>query len=173
MADKDSNGTGRQGGSGIGGIFTGLTDLIKTLGELAEKGEEFSRTSEVHGTGTEKELKGVYGFSVKVGLGDAGVKVEPFGNIHQDEKTGRSVVEEVREPLVDVFEEKDHILVVAEIPGIGTEDVQLEVKDDVLILNAEKGDKKYHKEILLPESFPREKMDISCNNGVLEIKCAK
>jgi HSP20 family molecular chaperone IbpA len=35
----------------------------------------------------------------------------------------------------------------------------------------EKGEKKYQNEVLLPRSCPREKMLISCNNGVLEIKC--
>ena len=53
------------------------------------------------------------------------------------------MVQEVSEPVVDVFEEQDHILVVAEMPGIGAEDVRLEVKDDLLTITAEKGDKKY------------------------------
>jgi HSP20 family protein len=62
---------------------------------------------------------------------------------------------------------------VAEMPGIGAADVQLEVKDDVLTLSAAKGDKKYRKELLLPGNFSREKMTLSCNNGVVEIKCVK
>jgi len=167
MSGKDRDISGRRSSRGLGGIFKGLTELIETLGELAEKGEELSR----RGEGVEKEIKGVYGFSVKVGLGDTGIEVKPFGNIHKDETTGESVVEGVREPLVDVFEEEDHTLIVAEMPGIGAEDVHLEVRDDVLILDAQKGDKKYQKEILLPASFPREKMQVSCNNGVLEIRC--
>ena len=167
MSGRDSDTRGGRRGSSLGGIFRGLTDLIENLSELAEKGEELRR----RGDGVEKEVKGVYGFSVKVGLGDTGIEVEPFGDIHKDETTGEPVVEGVREPLVDVFEEEDHTLIVAELPGIATDDVQLEVKDDVLIISAQKGDKKYHKEILLPASFPREKMQVSCNNGVLEIRC--
>ena len=109
----------------------------------------------------QRDLKGVYGFSVKVGLGDKGdkeVKVEPFGNVRRDEKSGETVVQEIREPVVDVFEEKDHTLVVAEMPGVSTKDVKLTVKDDLLTIYAEKRDKKYRKEILLPRSYPREKM---------------
>jgi HSP20 family protein len=60
---------------------------------------------------------------------------------------------------------------VAEMPGIGVEDVRLEVKDDLLTIYAEKGSKKYRKEVLLPRSYSRDKMLVSCNNGVLEIKC--
>jgi len=153
------------------GLFGGLTDLIGKLADLAEKGEQLSKTGDIRFEGKEKDLKGVYGFSVKMGLGGKGVKVEPFGNIRRDEKSGQPVVQEIREPVVDVFEEEDHTLVVAEMPGISAEDIRLDVKDDLLSIYAEKGEKKYRKEVLLPRSYPREKMLISCHNGVLEIKC--
>ena len=167
-----TNKKGSGGEAGFGGVFKGLADLIEKLGDLAEKGEQLKQSGEFQ----QRDVKGVYGFSVKVGLGDKGdkeVKVEPFGNVRKDGRTGETVVQEIREPVVDVFEEKDHTLVVAEMPGIGTKDVHLEVKDDLLTIYAEKRDKKYRKEILLPRSYPREKMKISCNNGILEIKCVR
>lgn len=157
-------------GIGFGGVFKGLADLIEKLGDLAEKGEQLKKSGEFQ----QKDLKGVYGFSVKVGLGEKGekgVKVEPFGNVRRDARTGETTVQEIREPIVDVFEEKDHILIVGELPGISTKDVRLEVQDDLLTIYAEKKDKKYRKEILLPRSYPKEKMEVSCNNGILEIKC--
>lgn len=158
---------------GLGGILKGLGGLVEKLGELADSGRELAKTGEISGLGSNKDIKGVYGFTVKVGLGGNEVKVEPFGNIKRDQASGRSVVQEVMEPAVDVFEEADHTLVVAEMPGIGAEDVRLEVKDDVLAIAAERGQKKYYKEVVLPGSFPREKMHVSCTNGVLEIRCVK
>jgi HSP20 family protein len=158
---------------GLGGILKGLGNLVEKLSELGETGREFSQTGEIQGPGAGKGIRGIYGFTVKVGIGGEGVKVEPFGNIGRDEESGRSVVQEVREPAVDVFEERDHTLVVAEMPGVGAEDVRLEVKDDLLTITAEKGEKKYKKEVLLPGSFPGEKMQVSCANGVLEIRCVK
>lgn len=155
----------------LGGILTGLGDLVEKLSELAEKGEQLSRTGEIHGAG--KEVKGIYGFSVKVGLGEDQPRVEPFGNIRKDARSGQTVVEEVREPMVDVFEEQDHVLVVAEMPGISVEDVEVEVRDDLLTISAQRADKKYRKELQLPGRFSRDKMQLSCNNGVLEIKCRK
>ncbi len=155
---------------GFGGVFKGLADLIEKLGDLAEKGDQLKESGEIH----HRDVKGVYGFSVKVGLGDKGdkeVKVEPFGNVRKDAESGDTVVQEIREPVVDVFEEQDHTLVIAEMPGISTKDVTLEVKDDLLTISAQKKDKKYRKEILLPRNYPREKMKMSCNNGILEIKC--
>jgi len=158
-------------GAGLTGFLGGLTELIEKLGELAETGKELSGKGDLSDLGLGKQLKGVYGFNVKVGLGQDKVKVEPFGNIKRDTQTGQTVVQEVREPMVDVLEEKDHLLIVAEMPGIGADHVKLDVKDDVLTISAERGDKKYRKEVLLPRVFPRDKMELSCNNGMLEIKC--
>ena len=83
------------------------------------------------------------------------------------------MVQEVREPVVDVFEEEDHVLVVAEMPGVGVEDVQITVEGDLLTILAERKDKKYRKEVLLPAVCAREKMQVTCNNGVVEIKCMR
>ena len=172
MAEKRKERTSHGGmEGGLGGILKGLGDLVEKLGELRETGRELSQTGEIHGSG--KELKGIYGFTVKVGLGDKGPSLEPFGNIRRDVKSGRTEVQEVREPMVDVFEEEDHLLVLAELPGISKDDVVIELKDDVLTISAERGDKKYRKEVLLPRIVSKEKMQVSCNNGVLEIKCLK
>lgn len=156
----------------LGGILKGLGGLVEKLGELAEAGGELKRTGELRGFGSEKGVRGVYGFTVKTGLGNA-TTVEPFGNIKPDEASGRPVVHEVMEPAVDIFEEADHTLVVAELPGIGFEDVQLDVTDDVLTIAAARGPKKYRKEVVLPAVFPREKMKVSCTNGILEIRCVR
>jgi len=170
--NKDQDKSSEEGvGFGLGGILKGLGDIFEKLNDLAETGQEMSKTGEFRGSG--KDVKGIYGFTVKVGLGEDKPRIEPFGNIRKDAKSGRTVVQEVREPVVDVFEERDHVLVVAEMPGISADNVQLAVEDDLLTISAERGDKKYRKEVLLPGGFAREKMQVSCNNGVVEIKCVK
>jgi HSP20 family protein len=156
---------------GLGGMLKGLGDLVEKLGELAKAGEGLSQTGEIHGPG--QEVKGMYGFTVKVGLGDDGPRIEPFGNIRKDRESGRTVVQEVREPVVDVFEEEDHVLILAEMPGVGVEDVKITVEDDLLTISAERGDKKYRKEVLLPASVTKEKTQVTCNNGVVEIRCLR
>ena len=156
--------------SGSGGFFAGLGTLIEQLGKLAEQAEQaggvVTKTGEFR-VGSDKRLKGVYGFSVKSGLGEKGVKVEPFGNIRRDDEGGRVELHEIGEPMVDVFDEPDHMMIVAEVPGIMQEDVQLELHEDILILAAERGKKKYRKEVLLPASFSSDKMSFTCRNGIL------
>ncbi len=156
---------------GLGGIFQGFSDIVEKLSDLAEKGKEFKRTGEIKGLN--KNLSGLFGISIKVGgLGLDKVKVEPFGNIRKDEE-GEVTVDEVREPMVDIFEEKDHILIVAEMPGVDEKDITIDLKDDILQISTETGNKKFYKEILLKESFPKENMVSSYKNGVLEIKLMK
>lgn len=155
--------------SGLDGLFNGIGDILNRLNDLAETGEKLSGTTRFRGG--KEDLRGVFGFSVKVGVGGDKPKVEPFGNIRKDSYTGKSTVQEVREPMVDLFEEEDHILVVAEIPGVGRGDIQVDLVDDLITITAEKGEKKYRKEILLPVACARDKMTISCNNGILEVKC--
>jgi HSP20 family protein len=165
--EKDTRG-GPEGG--LGGILRGLGDLVEKLADLEQQGE-ISKTGTIRGSG--EQLRGIYGFTVKVGLGDQGPRIEPFGNIRRDASSGRTEVQEVREPMVDIFDEEKYLLVLAELPGTSKEDVQIELEDDVLTITAERGDKKYRKEVLLPRIVPKEKMQVNCNNGVLEIRWAK
>lgn len=168
---KPSSTGGSEGRLRMGGILKGLADLVEKLDELAESGGEISKSGEI--LGERQQVKGIYGYTVKVGLGGQEPRVEPFGNIHQDRKSGRMVVEDVREPVVDVFDEEGHVLVVAEMPGIRSGDVRLEIEEDLLTVSAERGDKKYRKEVLLPQSFSREQIQMTCHSGVVEIKCLK
>lgn len=170
--DRESGGAGP---GDLGGFLGGLGNLIGKLSELAEKGQELHALKEF---GAEGGPKGVYGFTIKTDIGreggrEGGVKIEPFGNVGKDERTGRATVRQVTVPPVDIFEEAGHVLVVAELPGVSEEDIRLELRDDVLEITAERGPKKYHKEVLLPASFEARAMTSSCRNGVLEIKLAR
>ena len=64
-------------------------------------------------------------------------------------------------------------MVLAQLPGIGNENAGIDVKDDVLTISAERGDKKYREEVLLPWTVSKEKSQVICNNGVLKIRCLK
>ena len=158
---------------GLGGFLGGLSTFLEKLGELAETGGEIRKSGELHGLGPEGKVRGVYGFTIKTGLGEERVEVEPFGNLRRDEKTGRAVVQETREPMVDVFQEEDCVLVVAEMPGVTEDDVTLDLTEDILSIVAERGDKRYRKEVLLPRTFSPPQMSHTCRNGILEVRLAK
>jgi len=155
------------GGLGLGGIFKGLGDFIEVLGDLAEKGEELRREGEIK---IGKETKGVYGFTIRTGIAGEPT-ISSFGNIKKTPK-GPKVAEE-REPLVDVFDEKEEVRVIVEVPGVTQESIKTEIKGDVLTLEAKDFDRKYYKEIVLPKEIDPSTLTIKYKNGVLEIRINK
>jgi HSP20 family protein len=149
----------------FGGLFKGLGSLIDLAAKLREEGVE--KSGEIRGL--PKGARGVYGFSIRTLSGKP--VIESFGNIRE---TARGpVVEEVREPMVDVFDEKDHILIIAELPGVAENEIKIEVVGDILNLTASDKDRKYAKELLLPDKVKPESMKTSYNNGILEITLEK
>lgn len=152
------------------GILSGLTGLMDKLNELAKTGKELRDSGEFGGGSAEKKWRGVYGVKVRTLSGEE-PSVEPFGNLHRDRDQGYTVTPEVQEPMVDVFEEADHTLVVAEVPGVGLKGIKVDIKDDILTIDAEHDGKKYHKELLLPRAYVRDDLVLTCRNGILEIKC--
>jgi len=170
-----ASGDKTEGESRFSLIINGLTDIAEKLNEISEKGDTVSKKGEFTFPSKEGGIKGVYGFSLKTGIGgkDDAIKVEPFGNIRKDKKTGAVVVQEIHEPLVDVFEDADATTLIAEMPGVGTDDIRLDVRDDVLTIFAEKGEKKYRKEILLSHSPAKNRIKVTCNNGIVTIRCEK
>ena len=157
-------------GLGLGGVFKGLGSFIELLAEMAEKGENLAeRTGEIKGL--REGMRGVYGFNVRMGLGGA-PQVQQFGNVRAT--NAGPVVDEVREPMVDVFDEGDAILVVAEMPGVSIKDIVIDVKGDVLsISTTETAPRKYAKEVVLPAGVSVASQTSTLKNGVLELRFNK
>jgi HSP20 family protein len=155
---------------GFGGLFKGLGNFIDLLGDMIETGEEeVTRSGEFRVKGLGDKGRGVYGFSVRSGIGGI-PRVERFGNIRATEEG--PVVAEVREPLVDLFDEEREIVVVAELPGVGEDEVHIEIQDDILSLETT-GKRKYAKEILLPEPVDAATLQKAYKNGILELRLKK
>ncbi|MBU2704204.1 HSP20 family protein, partial [Sporomusaceae bacterium BoRhaA] len=158
---------------GIQGIFQGLTNLIQTLEKMDSSGQsEISRKGNLKGL-SKDGLKGVYGFSVKLG-GCGSPVVEKFGNIKESDDG--PVIEEVREPITDLFVEETHVLVVAELPGVTEGEIVVELKKDALLISAMSQGvpgRKYAKEVLLSVPIDPNSLVKHYNNGILEVKLAR
>jgi HSP20 family protein len=151
---------------GLGGLFKGIGNLIDLVSKLSDEGTE--KTGEIKGLG--KDVKGVYGFRIRTLVGGKPL-VDSFGNI-KETKRG-PVVEEVREPMIDIFDEKDQIRVIAEMPGVSEEDIKVEANGDILNLSTSGKDRKYAKELLLPSKVKSDPIKISSKNGIVEIRLEK
>ena len=154
----------------LGGLFNGIERLVDLAAELKEAGGEIKKEGELDLGHLKKGMTGVFGFSVRTAVGGKPI-VEPFGNIKKTPKG--PIVEEEREPITDVFDEKEEIIVIAEMPGINEEDIKLDLKGDILDISAQSQDRKYHKEVLLLAKVKPETLTSSYKNGILEIKIIK
>lgn len=95
----------------------------------------------------------------------------------------------IQPPAIDVVDEKDHLVVKAEVPGMAKEDVTVEISDSTLIIRGEKKHEKEVKEanyyrsereygsvyrsIELPVEVSKDGVTASLKDGVLEVRMAK
>jgi HSP20 family protein len=154
----------------LGGLFKGIENLVDLAAKLKEAGGEINKEGEIDLSNLKEGMKGVFGVSVRTAVGGKPV-VESFGNVKKS-PTGPTVEEE-REPLADVFDEDEEVRIYAEMPGINEADIKLDLKEDILDISAQTGDRKYHKEVLLPTKVQADTLVSSYNNGILEIKVKK
>jgi HSP20 family protein len=92
-------------------------------------------------------------------------------------------------PLVNISEDRDHIFVRAELPGIKAADLEITIQDNSLILRGqrqiptEEKQVNYHRReresgffrrvVALPARVQADKVEATCKDGILTIKLAK
>jgi len=77
------------------------------------------------------------------------------------------------EPLIDVFEDKDKIVVVTEFAGFKRENLEIHITDQQLTLSAEASGRRYYRNLILPRKVAADTLHTSYKNGVLEIQLKK
>ena len=117
----------------------------------------------------------VYGYSVKIGS-DGKPIVREFGNLKPG-KGGEGQpsldLQDMREPLVDVIEEENAVKVLAELPGVNKEDISLFLSNNVLTINVDTPERKYHKKLVLPGEVDESSVRSRYTNGILETVLTK
>jgi len=117
----------------------------------------------------------VYGYSMTIGP-DGKPKIREFGNIKPGVRPGRLGfgrpsfdIREEREPLVDVIVTDGEVKVIAELPGVEKEDINLHGTEDTLTISVDTAERKYYREVDLPVKVDPKKAKSSYKNGVLEV----
>lgn len=116
-------------------------------------------------------IEGLYDVSVRVG-GRTSPTLPPTlpraGSIPRVVRR-RTPADDTREPVVDVFDEADSVIVVAQLPGVEERAVQWSCRERHLTIRAGSADRKYAKDLELPAAVGDEQTVSSFVNGVLEI----
>jgi HSP20 family protein len=113
---------------------------------------------------------------------------EAFGSwpFQQDES---GAITSAWQPAVDVFEDKDTVKIVAELPGVKPEDVKLSLENNVLTIRGEKKQEAeertdrvhryersygaFERAFVLPSTVDGEKISADYRNGVLTVAVPK
>lgn len=114
----------------------------------------------------------VWGYSVTIGP-DGRPVIREFGNFRPGRRGELAEIRTEREPLVDVFNEEEQVRVVAEMPGVNKDDINLTATENKLTVRVDTPERKYFREIDLPEEVEPESAKASYRNGVLEVVIKK
>lgn len=112
----------------------------------------------------------MFGFSMSVDQ-DGKPMIQRFGDVNPEEHEGEALPP--IEPLVDVFEEEDEIIIVADLPGVEKDEIRVRVKGTRVTIEVSNPERPYRKEIQLPVKVQKDKATSSLRNGVLEIRLKK
>lgn len=161
----DDDGTG-----GFGKIARGLAELIKVLTEADKTG-----TLPRHGR-REKD-----GFVVEYSLGkrvldeSAAERPEPEAQrrSRSTQRPAKPTQLEMREPVIDFFDEPDEVVVLYELPGVERKNIHYRLAGDILLLEARTDDRLYRKETLIEAKLAQGAPRARLRNGVLELRLAK
>lgn len=102
---------------------------------------------------------------------------------------GEELREGIWQPPVDIYEDRDSVVIKAELPDIDQKDIEVRIEENTLTLRGErKREKEYKKEnyhrieryygtfqrsFALPHTIDQEKVRATCENGVLTVTLPK
>lgn len=144
-----------------------FSDQFKDLEKELPK--NLVRESKTPDGGTKKEIGPiVYGYSVTIGP-DGKPVVREFGNVKSGEGRSWKAIQDKREPLVDVVSTGKEVRVIAEMPGVKKEDINVTVNEKSMVISVESEERGYYKELDLPGTVDPKGARSTYNNGVLEV----
>jgi HSP20 family protein len=104
-----------------------------------------------------------------------------FGTVFDTPANGQSTMRRWM-PAMDLVETDDHFVLRADLPGLGEEDVTIEVEDRVLTVSGERREGfhrverafgSFSRSLTLPEGIDAEAVTASFERGVLEVRIPK
>lgn len=142
------------------GIFRGLGSLL----DMVDKFDVVEKKGTIE---SPEGIRGIYGFAVKTLAGKP--IVETFGNKKRTDLESDQQ-EEIREPITDVFNEKNKLVIVLEMPGVTEEDILTTIEDNYVVIQAKSQSRKYFKKIKTEFDIDQNPLVRSYLNGIFKIE---
>ncbi|MFZ3166299.1 MAG: Hsp20/alpha crystallin family protein [Candidatus Methanoperedens sp.] len=155
----------------VPGFADDLWNFLKLLEEMENKKEK-ARTvfGKLEGP---FDSKAAYGYTVKIGIEGNDF---PFNRGFHPRARPQSHVRSIRsenvaeKPMIDVFVEGDGISIVAQMPSVKEEDIDLKIIHNVLRITARTPQGEIKRDISVSDESDIK--DASFNNGILTVKLA-
>ncbi len=112
-----------------------------------------------------------------------------FPLLRLSNRVGRETLARTWTPTIDVVDEKDHLLVKADLPGLNKDDIRVSIEDGVLSIQGEKKEEteekkkgylraerfygSFFRSVSLPSAVDDTKVKASYKDGVLELTLPK
>src|SRR5438445_10338649 len=110
----------------------------------------------------------VYGYSVTIGP-DGKPVVREFGNVKRGATQPWKEIQDRREPLVDVVSSDRDVKLIAEIPGVRREEIDVTGNAQRVIIWGDTENRKYYKELDMPALVQQEEPKATANHWILKI----
>lgn len=79
----------------------------------------------------------------------------------------------VLEPPVDVLESNESLLLLVDLPGVGKEQLDVQVQGNALAIQASRTGFRYERSFRLPDTVDQAKIHVALENGVARIELPK
>lgn len=78
-----------------------------------------------------------------------------------------------RQPPIDVFEEENYLIVLAELLGIDKKDVKVKADENSVTITAENTERKYFEIVRLPTRVNKDTTELTYRNNILQLRLKK
>ncbi len=151
---------------------------------INEMNLRFEQMHRVFEKGLEEKTKGdpqvfsrSWGYSYQLGP-DGVPRVQTWGDTPEnfqlprfmDPFGGRKALTSSTDPTVDIIEDEDEFRIIAEIPGIEKQNLDIEVTKSQVRITGSQEDRSYHKEVQIPGKINPKSTKVSLRNGILELR---
>ncbi|MFX0207761.1 MAG: Hsp20/alpha crystallin family protein [Candidatus Hodarchaeota archaeon] len=157
--------------------FWNLDEYFNNL--INEMNSRFDQMRQMFEKGFEEQSKGdskifrrSWGYSYQLGP-DGIPQVQTWGDLPEGFQLpfgNHKALTSSTDPTIDLIEDEEGIHLVAEIPGIDKQNLDVEVTESQVRITGSQEDRSYHKEIKLPGKIKPKTTKVSLRNGILEFR---
>lgn len=149
-------------------------DLLRLIQQKGEQGIEINRSGPLGEPNSEGQPPAMYDFHLRLGtLGPSAKWTGGTANLRRTASQGPVPGSGTVEPVVDLFDEPECVVVIAQLPGVTLSGVHLEIQGQTLVIQAGEGDRRYFRRVPLPFAADLAQGVVSLTNGVLEVRLPK